>query len=225
MSTVRRYYPISLNLAFRRCLVVGGGAVAERKVDGLLAVGARTVVISPEVTPKLQQYAQDGRISLHERELIHADFEGESLIIAATDDLALNALIVRRARKLGIWANAVDDPACSDFVAPAVLERGNLTISISTGGSSPALAAALRRRLEVQFGDEYGGLVELLGSFRDEVKTSISEPAGRGRFWQKLLARDLDLLVDKLRHGEAEAARRLIEERLAEAGTARAELL
>jgi siroheme synthase-like protein len=190
--------------------------VAERKVEGLLAAGAQTVVVSPSVTLALRQRARQGRITLHEREVTPADLLGASLLIAATDDSALNARIVGQARELGIWANAVDDPACSDFIAPAMLERGDLTIAISTGGASPALAAALRRRLEAQFGDEYGRLVETFGALRDQVKASLPDPAARGQFWQTLLARDLDLLLDLLRRGQTEAAKQWIEERLAE---------
>jgi siroheme synthase-like protein len=216
MSAVRRYYPLALDLASRRCVVVGGGAVAERKVSGLLAAGAQTVVVSPDATFSLRQWARQGRIALHERELTPADLDGASLVIAATDDTAINARIVQKARELGIWANAVDDPACSDFIAPAVLERGSLTIAISTGGASPALAAALRRRLEVQFGDEYGALVEILGALRDEVKAAVPETAVRGQFWQRLLGRDLDVLLDMLRRGEVAAARQWIAANLAE---------
>jgi siroheme synthase-like protein len=211
-----RYYSIALNLADRRCVVVGGGAVAERKVHGLLASDARVCVISPQVNPTLRRWAAEGRIALHEREVISADLEGAALVIAATDDAAVNARAAQSAGNRGGWVNAVDDPAHSDFIAPAVLRRGDLTIAISTGGASPALAAALRQQFEAQFGDEYTALVELLGALRARAKAEINDPAQREQFWQTLIARDLDALLDLLRRGEQATARQRVEENLAQ---------
>lgn len=211
-----RYYPLALNLAGRRCVVVGGGAVAERKVRGLLTTHALTLVVGLHATSTLRQWAREGRIMLHEREPTPTDFDGATLVIAATDAADVNARVALEARRRGAWANAVDDPAHSDFIAPAVLRRSDLTIAISTGGTSPALAAALCQRLEGQFGEEYAALVELLGVLRDRVKAIIPNRARREQFWQTLVVRDLDALLDLLQRGEYAAARQRVEENLAQ---------
>lgn len=214
MNTMTSYYPVALALAARRCIVLGGGAVAERKVHALLTAHANPCVISPHVTPLLRQWAEEGHITLYERGALPADVEGAALVIAATDDAAVNARLAWQARQRGAWVNAVDDPAASDFIAPAVLRRGDMTVAVSTGGASPALAAALRRRLEKQFGDEYGALVELLGTLRERAQAVLPNRRERERFWQTLIARELDALLDLLRGGDQAAARQRIEERL-----------
>jgi siroheme synthase-like protein len=216
MNVMTRYYPLALNLTGRRCVVIGAGAVAERKVRGLLAADALTVVIGPRATLNLRQLANEGRITLHEREMTPTDLDGAALVIAAMDAADVNARVVEEARRRGAWANAVDDPTHSDVLAPAVLRRGDLTLAISTGGASPALAAALRRQLESQFGDEYAALVELLGALRDRVKAVIPDRGRRERFWQRLITRDLNALLELLRRGEHAEARRRAEENLAE---------
>lgn len=217
------YYPLALDLSNRRCVVIGGGSVAERKVHGLLAAHALTCVISPQITPALRRLAEERRITLHEREMMLADLDDAALVIAATDDAAENARVAQPAREYGAWVNTVDDPGNSDFIAPAVVRRGDLMIAISTGGASPALAAALRRRLEAQFGDEYAALVELLGGLRERAKAVIPIRARREQFWQTLIARDLDALLSQLQRGEHAAARQHVEGRLAEFAMTRGE--
>ncbi|HMB84890.1 MAG TPA: bifunctional precorrin-2 dehydrogenase/sirohydrochlorin ferrochelatase, partial [Methylomirabilota bacterium] len=143
------YYPVCLEMAGRRCLVVGAGTVAERKVNGLLGAGARVTVVSPSATERLLDWARAGRIGMTLREYAADDLAGHSIVFAATDDGLVNAEVARDARAAGVLINAADDPAHCDFILPAVLTRGDLTVAVSTGGASPALARVVRDELGV----------------------------------------------------------------------------
>lgn len=163
-------YPINLvGLANRLCLVVGGGTVAFRKVAGLLAAGAIPVVVAPEIVGELAALAERGAIRLAQRPCDMADLDGAFLVIAATDDPALNRAISEEARARGALVNVVDVPDESNFIVPAVVRRGEMNVAVSTGGASPALARRLREQLEAQFGPEYEQLVDLLAELRPEI--------------------------------------------------------
>src|SRR5260370_39342549 len=141
-------------MAGRPCLVVGGGPVAERKVRGLLEVGARLAVVGPGVTPQLDAWAREGRIRLIRRRYESSDLAGQSLAFVATDDGVVNAEVARDARAAGVLINAADDPAHCDFILPAVLRRGELTVAVSTGGASPALSRIVRDELDTYLARE-----------------------------------------------------------------------
>ncbi len=138
------YFPVLLDLTGRRCLMVGGGPVAERRITGLLAAGARVTVISPRTTPTLAALAAEGRIELESRGYREGDLAGADLAFVATDAGEVNMAVAREARERGVWVNAADDPAHCTFILPAVVRRGDLTVAVATGGSSPALARAVR---------------------------------------------------------------------------------
>ena len=135
------YYLAALDLRGRRCVVAGGGAVARRKAEGLLAAGADVLVVAPEVGEM-----PDGA-AIERRAVRLADLDGAVLVVCATDDPAANAALAREARRLGVLANVVDDPDGGNFAVPAVLRRGALQVGVSTGGASPALARRLRDEL------------------------------------------------------------------------------
>ena len=163
-------YPINLiGLETRRCVVVGGGAVAARKLAGLLAAGARVTVISPELSTEVESRAADRQITVLRRAYEPGDLSGAFLVIAATDDPPTNAAVWDEARQLGCLINAVDDPAHSNFILPAVVRRGEVNLAISTGGASPTLARRLREQLETQVGPEYGDLAGLMAELRPEI--------------------------------------------------------
>lgn len=163
-------YPINLSgLAQRRCLVVGGGNVALRKVEGLLAAGAQIVVVALELDKELEALIAAGKVGVARRAYEPADLEGMFLVIVATDDREVNHAVSAEAMRRGLLVNVVDDPDASNFIVPAVVRRGGLTIAVSTGGASPALARRLREQLEAQFGPEYGELIELLATLRPEI--------------------------------------------------------
>jgi siroheme synthase-like protein len=165
------FYPVLVELAGRACVVVGGGPVAEAKVEGLLAAGARVTVISPSVTPALASAALAGRVQHEPRDYRDGDLEAVALAIAATDSPATNAAVAREGMRRGVWVNAADDPANCDFILPAVLRRGALVVAVSTGGASPALAAAVRDELGHHLGDEYAALVDVAGDVRRALRT------------------------------------------------------
>ncbi len=206
-----RFYPVALDLAGKRCLVVGGGAVAQRKVQALLDCGAAVTVIAPAVTPGIKRRAVQGGVHWEERPYRPGDLDGFFLVISATDEPGVNARVASEAREKGLLINAVDHPELCNFVVPATLHRGDLTIAISSGGKSPALVARLRRELETLVGPEYGVLADLLGALRPRVKDSIPDAAGRERFWQSVLDSDI---LELIRRGQAVTARRQIEEML-----------
>ena len=196
------YYPISLNISGKKCVVVGGGQVALRKVKTLIEHGATVRVISSDLCSELTQLKGKGKISVLTREYQTGDLQDAVIAIAATSDNDTNSEVAREAQGKAILVNVVDDADSSDFIAPSYLRRGPVTITISTAGRSPALARHIRARLEKEFGDEYASLALLLNEVRTEVKRQgikINADA-----WQEVL--DLDSLGSLLKRGEREEA-------------------
>ncbi len=162
-------YPIFAIIENRPCLVVGGGAVGERKVQDLMDSGARVTVISQGLTPALERLAREGQIRYLDEDFTPAHLDGMVLVLAATDDREVNARVSAAARDRGLWVNVADDPEFCTFIVPAQVKRGDLTVAISTGGASPALARKLRQELQQRFGPEYGPYLALLKELRGRL--------------------------------------------------------
>jgi len=203
------FYPVFLELDGRRCLVVGGGAVAERKVEGLLAAGARVTVVSPTLTPQLNALLVTGRIHHEARAYQPGDLGGFDLGFAATDDGAVNGTLAREGRSCGIWVNAADDLTNSDFILPGIVRRGSLTVAVGSGGASPALVRAVREDLERYLGPEYAELAELVADVRRELRARGRSPNGAA--WSRALDAELRSLV---KAGRREQARERLLDRL-----------
>lgn len=170
-------YPIVVtNLAHSRCVVVGGGAVAERKVAGLLDAGARPAVISPALTPALAAWRAEGRIDHVARPYAAGDLAGAALVIAATDDGAVNTLVAAEARGRGALVNVASDQALGSFHTVAAVRRGDLLLTVSTGGRSPALAARVRAELAARYGAEYGAALGRAARLR-AIPDAVLAPA------------------------------------------------
>ena len=163
------FYPVFLDLRGRRAVVLGGGAVAEQKVRGLVAAGAHVTVVSPDVTPALGALVRRNAIELKRRPYRRGDLEGAWLAIAATDDRGTNGTVWAEAEQLGVPLNAVDDLEHCSFIAPAVHREGDITVAVSTAGKSPALAVRLRERIARLVGRAEARLCELLGELRREL--------------------------------------------------------
>lgn len=197
------YYPIFLNINGRKCVVVGGGQVALRKVNALLEHGANVAVISSDPCQELCKLAERGKVHLLSRDYTHGDLVDAVVAIAATDNGKTNEEVAREAKGRGILINVVDDPHLSDFIVPSYLRRGDVTIAVSTGGRSPALARKIRANLEKDYGAEYASLAILVSEVRSELK-------GRGitvesEDWQDVL--DLGSLIDMVQAGRIEEVR------------------
>ena len=192
-------YPVNLVLDGRCCLVVGGGTIALRKVEGLLACGGRVMVVAPRITAELR--ALTG-VTLEERPWRPDDLEGMWLVIAATDDPAVNRAVYDAGQRAGVWVNGADDPANCSFTLPSVVRRGDLQVTVSTGGRSPALATWLRRRLEGEIGPEYAVLLELLATERDGLKAAGVSTESLD--WRSALDSDM---LDLIRTGDLAHAR------------------
>lgn len=184
------YYPVMLNLLGQRCVVVGGGRVAERKISGLLAAQANVVVVSPRVTARIVQWMDEGVMSGVLREYAPGDLAGAFLVFAATDDGRLNERVVADARQLGIAVNAASSPAVSTFVNPSTIRRGKLVLAVSTSGASPELAKKIGEQLEAQYGDEYEVYLDFLHQFRLVVQARVPEAALRHRMMERMLRAD-----------------------------------
>jgi len=195
-------YLAALDLRGRRCLVAGGGAVARRKVEGLLAAGAVVRVVAPDVGEMPEGAVVDRRAARL------ADLDGAALVVCATDDPATNAALAREARRRGVPVNVADDPEAGTFSVPAVLRRGRVQVGVSTGGASPLLAARIRDELAARVGDEYGELADLLADLRaawePRAIAAGVPPAARRAAWQSVLALPL---LDLLRTGDGAEAR------------------
>ena len=202
-------YPINLDIRDRRCLVVGGGAVALRKVEGLLACGGRVEVVSPAAADPLAALADRGAVTWRRRAYRAADMQGAFMVIAATDREAVNRRVAADARTHGVLCNVVDRPAAGSFTVPSAVRRGDLLLTVSTAGRSPALAKRLRQRIEAQFGAEYADLLRLLGTVRQRLLDAGHDPGGHRDVLSRLVAADLETAI---RRGAWDRVRRTLQE-------------
>lgn len=178
-------YPVFLKLIDVSCVMVGGGRVAERKTVQLLKADANVTVISPNLTPRLQELVQNLKIHHKNRAVQANDFDSATLIIAATDDPETNRFVYEQARERNILVNVVDIPELCTFYVPSLVERGDLTIAISTSGQAPALSRRLRRVLEKYLPTEIAQDVKRLGEMRRQRKKTISDEKERSRLAQQ----------------------------------------
>jgi siroheme synthase-like protein len=201
--------PVALNVEKKRCLVVGGGAVATRKVRALLECGAEIKVVAPQIAEELKALLP--QIEYSRRRYQSDDCDNCELVFACTDDGVLNAQIAADAAQRKVWSNIADDSAASRFHLAATVRRGEICIGISTGGGSPALSRHLKKQVEDCIGDEYALLLEMVSTRRDRLKQEIGNQAERATFWRTLLKSEVLAL---LRAGAREEAEELIEQLL-----------
>ncbi|MDQ1476749.1 MAG: precorrin-2 dehydrogenase [Actinomycetota bacterium] len=198
-------YPVNLLVRGRRVVVVGAGRIAARKIEPLLDAGAVVEVVAPETNDEVRDWAEAGRLVLHRRPFAAPDVEGAWLVLTATDDPAVNAAVHAAAEASRVWVNSADDPANCSFTLMSVIRRGDLVVSVGTGGRSPALAAHLRRRLEEEIGPEYETLLNLLSEAREGLRGTgrSSEDAN----WQSVFDGGI---VELVRTGRVDEARELL---------------
>lgn len=181
---MKTYTICLVGLENQKAAVIGGGSVALRKVSGLREAGCQVTVISPELTGDLNVLHSNGQIRWIEKSYQPGDLRAlglgpNSLVIAATDRPQINRQAWEEALQLGCLINVADDPEHSNFILPAVVRRGELTLAVSTGGASPAMARWLRQELETQYGEEFGMLAAVLGELRPELITAFESEEER----------------------------------------------
>lgn len=199
-SYERTYFPLFVDLRGKRCVVVGAGEIAARKVEGLAHCGAEITVVSPRAVLDIRETARAGRIQLLERSFTDADVDGAFLVVAATATRRVNAAVFRACAERGILCNSVDDPEHCNFIYPAVVRRGALQIAVSTTGRSPALAAYIRQELEERFGPEWEALLNSLGEQRKKILRTKRPDADRARLLHAAVADAVRLLPPQTRH-------------------------
>lgn len=200
-------YPVTLDLIDKECLVIGGGTVAERKVLSLLECGAVITVVSPTATPKLRELINSNSIRYKEKCYSQDDLQNKTLVICATDNQNINRQVAQDCKRMGIWVNVVDQPDLCSFHVPAVMRRGMLSISVSTAGASPLLAAKIREKLEQDFGPEYEILLQIMEEVRREVNQKVFDPQKRYQVYSKLLNSNIVQLISQ---GKTEKVKELI---------------
>ncbi len=201
------YYPVYIQLKEKPCTVIGGGKIAEGKVEGLLAVDARVTVISPDLTPHLRDLAQQNQITYLSRTYEPGDLTGAFLVICATDQAGINRQVWQEATANNQLVNVVDDTPRCNFIAPSILRKGDLTIAISTSGKAPALAVRLKERLQRELGPEYERFLELAGQLREPLAHHIPDFETRKALWYELVDSEI---LDVLARGDEDAAKEII---------------
>lgn len=205
------FLPIFLNLQNRPCAVIGGGEVASRKISLLLDAGAQVTVCSPVLCDTVRRWAEAGRVR-HLNQEFHPDVLAASvLVIAATDDAAVNRWVSETARARNIPVNVVDQPELCSFIMPSIVDRSPLIIAVSTGGRSPVLARLMRARLESLIPSGYGSLARLVAAFRDKVKQTFKHPPRRRQFWEEVLQ---GRVAELAYSGQEQAAAKALQERI-----------
>ncbi|MFQ5455829.1 MAG: bifunctional precorrin-2 dehydrogenase/sirohydrochlorin ferrochelatase [Nitrospirota bacterium] len=200
-----RYYPICLDIRDKEILVIGGGKVAERKVIMLLECGGNNItLISPDVTEGIEELYNSRKIGYISGEYEREYIKDASIVFAATDNRNINAEIASEAKKRDILINVVDQPEISSFILPSVVKRGDLQISVSTSGKSPALAKTLREEIEKLFGSEYEIFLDILGGIRKRLLKENPSEDKRQKIFYDLVKSDILILLKEGRKEEAE---------------------
>ncbi len=202
-----KYYPLFLNLKDKPVLLVGAGHVAAQKIPALLESQAKITVVAPEALWAIQLLAKDKKLAWRKRAFRPSDVKGMRLVIAATNREAVHNKIAAQARKQRIWVNIVDVTPLCDFIAPAIVSRGDLQVAISTGGAAPAMAKFLRRKLEPILGPEYGQFVELAQRYRPAIM-KLPKPQ-RQSLWECLASEGF---LDQLKREGAERTEQHLKE-------------
>ena len=202
-----KYYPVFLHVAGRHCVMIGGGEVAQRKVASLVDAEARVAVVSPTLTAELAERAARGEIDYIARGYRSGDLQGAFLAYAATDDEALHPIIAADAAAAGTLLNVVDRPERCTFIVPSVVRRGDLTVAVSTGGGSPALARRVRQKIEDVLGPEYERALDVLTRLRRHLRGQAISSAERQRILSGLVASDL---IERLRVADVAGVDRLL---------------
>ena len=215
-----KYYPINLDLKDRAVLVVGGGSIAESKTEQLIEAGAQVRVVSPELTGRLREWVQGGVIAHRVGVFDESDLGGVVLVISATDSQTVNQKVANAAAKRGLLCNVVDQPALCSFITPALITRGDLQISVSSGGGSPSVVQRVKREIADLIGEEYGVLLELAAEMRSEAKRRVSDFEQRRRVLHAFVESEALTL---LRAGQIDQARRIAQELLDAAAKVRQE--
>ncbi len=204
-----KFYPVFINIEGKRCVVVGGGRVAERKVQALLECGADVVVVSPALTGCLKEFKRKGLIEHMNRRYRDGDLKGAFLVVSATDSQSLNEKVFGEAEKEGLLINVVDRPGLCNFIVPSVVRRGDVTIAISTSGSSPYTARWLRERVEEFLPEEFAKVVEIVGAVRKMMLKEKANNDKKLRIFRQLLESPL---LEYIRRGDRRSINTLLRE-------------
>ncbi|KXG78904.1 precorrin-2 dehydrogenase/sirohydrochlorin ferrochelatase family protein [Thermotalea metallivorans] len=204
---MKKYYPIMLDIEGKPCAVIGGGKVAERKVRSLLDCGAKVTVVSPQLTAGIKKLADENLVRVLEREYRWGDLKDHDLVYVATDDPEVNALCLREARQEEILINVVDKPDMCDFIVPAAIQRGDLTITVSTNGKSPMLSRKIREELEKMYGEEYAVFLEVMGDLRKMILSEWKDIRHRRAVFEKIVYGDV---FDRYKNGEIQDLKKFI---------------
>jgi precorrin-2 dehydrogenase/sirohydrochlorin ferrochelatase len=186
-----KYYPVNLDMTNKRCVVVGGGDIAERKVERLLECGAQVTVVSKSLTPVLKARKKTGQMDHIDKDYEDQALDGAFMVIGATDRNDVNERISKEAIARGLLVNIVDDPDRCNFILPSLVQQGDLSIAISTGGKSPALAKKLRKELEKQYGPEYQTLLVIMGILRKRILAGDQRAADNKAVFEDLVHSDI----------------------------------
>lgn len=197
------YYPVYLNLRGRRCVIIGGGTVAEGKIARLLDSGAKICVVSPDATMGIRQFVSDGAVRWEQREYQSGDLEGAFIAIAATNLREVNRRIFEEAEERGVMLNAVDDPPNCSFIAPSIVQRGPVTLAISTGGVSPALARKLRETLQASEAVAWADLSSVMAIARSHLREAGLLTGIDPQRWQCCITPQLLAMAQEGRQSEA----------------------
>lgn len=181
------YYPIYVQLHEQPCIVIGGGKIAEGKVEGLLSAGAQVTIVSPDLTVHLHALVTQNQVRYIKRTYQPGDLAGAFMVICATDQAEINHQVWQEASTNRQLVNVVDDTPRCNFIAPAILRKGDLNIAISTGGKAPALAVRLKERLQKEIGPQYERFLELSGQLREPLARNIPDFEARKKLWYELV--------------------------------------
>src|SRR5436305_483388 len=209
------YYPIFIDVEDHVVIIIGGGEVCARKAETMMRYGAKVTIVSPEFTPEIEQWAADGKLALRRKRYSSDDLDGASIVIASTDDTPVNEQVAADARARKVPVNVVDVTPLCEFIVPAIIEKGSVTLAVSTGGKSPALARTLKEDLQRIVGPEYAEVNDVLGTLRESAKRVLPTDVDRKRFFDGIIAKGI---LDMLRQGRRAEAYRTIAEACRAAG-------